>query len=105
MGLPLEKLPGYSKLPEEGNSGDDRITLPNVTIADAGINLYSKEKVKEWEMEFMKKWGLKPGEDKIRFSSKIPYKVINASDKYYKWKSGETAAASSFYDKLGYKGD
>jgi hypothetical protein len=106
MGLPLEKLPGYSKLPEEGNSGDDRITLPNLTIADAGINIYSKEKAKEWEMKFMKKWGLAPGEDKIRFSTKIPFNIINASDKYNKWKAGEIMTKGAAYDKLGsYKGD
>jgi len=107
MGVTLEELPKFNDLPEEGYDGSISITLPSMKIADAGIIIYSKALAKKWENNFINKWGLAPGEDKIKFSSKnMPLKIVNASDKYNKWKAKEIMTKGAAYDKLGsYKGD
>jgi hypothetical protein len=107
MDITLEGLPKFSELPEEGYDGDISITLPNINIADAGVIIYSKAVARKWEKDFINKWGLIPGEEEVRFSSKsMPLKIVNASDKYNKWKAGEIETKGAAYDRLGsYKGD
>ena len=107
MGVTLEELPKFNKLPEKELDGSVSITLPSIKTADAGIIIYSKVLARKWENNFINKWGLAPGEEKVRFSSKnIPLKIVNASDKYNKWKAGEIMTKGAAYDKLGsYKGD
>lgn len=105
MGITIEELPKFNELPEEGYDGDISVTLPSIKIADAGIIRYSKATVRKWEKDFINKWGLAPGEDRVKLSPKNN-NIINASDDYYRWKSREIKTKGAAYDKLGrYKGD
>jgi len=106
MGITLYELPKFNELPDEGNDGNISITIPSLNVADGGVILYSKKAAEKWQNNFINKWGLKPGEEQVKFSPKIPYDVVNASDKYYKWKAGEIETKGAAYSRLGrYKGD
>jgi hypothetical protein len=106
MGITLYELPKFNELPDEGNDGNISITIPSLDVADGGVILYSKKAAEKWQNNFINKWGLKPGEEQVKFSPKIPYDVVNASDKYYKWKAGEIETKGAAYSRLGrYKGD
>jgi hypothetical protein len=68
MGLPVEKLPNYNELPDSyDDQGEKNILLPSTERGDASERVYSKAGVADWVSEFMKKFGVDEGQDKIKF--------------------------------------
>ena len=103
LGLPLERLEDYNRLPDtksEANlSSRNYMYLPSVTKPDAETQIYSKEQAQEWLRSFMTQFGAEG--DVVRFAKG---QVVN-SPKFDEFRNAGKASIASFYDKLKYKGD
>jgi len=106
MGLPVEKLPNYNELPDSyDDQGEKNILLPSTERGDASERVYSKAGVADWVSEFMKKFGVDEGQDKIKFIlDKNKVKVIN-SKKFNDWQKSSDNNVGDFYQRLNHKGD
>ena len=107
LGLPLEKLSGYDKLPntraEADLSSRNYILLPSLRNTGAKTYIYSKEEAQEWSNNFIDQYGIDG--DKILFiNTNTGADVIN-SPGYKGDKESTSKSISSFYDRLNYKGD
>ena len=103
LGLPLERLEDYNRLPDTKSEADlssrNYMYLPSVTKPDAETQIYSKEQAQEWVRDFMNKFG---AEDDI---VRIANGQVTNSPKFDEFRNAGKASIASFYDKLKYKGD
>jgi hypothetical protein len=103
LGLPLERLEDYNRLPDTKSEADlssrNYMYLPSVTKPDAETQIYSKEQAQEWLRSFMTQFGAEG--DVVRFAKG---QVVN-NPKFDEFRNAGKASIASFYDKLKYKGD
>lgn len=110
MMFSLETLPGYTDLAatrkEADMIGGPKISLPSIDDSNSYTTIFSKADAQEWVDGFTRKFGINPGQTKIKFAMDTIGRpeVIN-SDKFKEWKRKGEAAIQSFYDKSEYTGD
>jgi hypothetical protein len=82
---------------------DKGIYLPSIDKPDASDLIRSKERAREWERDFITKFGLDK-DDRVRIVKKDEKFIPINSSKFDSFRKG-TDSIMSFYDKLKYKGD